>query len=91
MIPLAICETRATALRIGRKSSVMGSDCDVTPFDAPCIGGHLLAPFHLESSTQEDVNNQAIYDARMAAIEKLKSAGIDDETIKAAMNRDDEY
>ena len=81
-VPLYISDCRATALRLGRKGAVMGSDCEVTPFQAIKIDGNWLAPFYPSEPSKEDLAEQAKYDAKQSAITKARLAGLDKKTIE---------
>lgn len=82
-IPLAVCETEATAIRLGKKGSIMGSDCAVTKVEVFRISGVWYGPIQLVRPSDEDKNEQSRIDARRAAIEKAKAAGLSDEDIAA--------
>ena len=84
--PKAVCEKEATAIRLGHKGSVMGSNCHVTAELAVKVSGRWLYPARLHTATTEDSQAQASTDAKRAAIEKAKAAGLTDDDIKALVN-----
>jgi hypothetical protein len=83
--PLCISESRATALRLGKKGYVMGSDCRVEPFNAVKIDGRWLAPVYIVPPTTQDAAADRAYKKREAAIDKALAAGIDTETLNDLM------
>lgn len=89
-IPLAVCETEATAIRLGKGKYVQGCDCRVTEFDSVRHGGYWLAPVNIIQPSKEDTAKQAVITekrritaARDAAIEKAKELGLSDSDIAA--------
>jgi len=85
--PKAVCEKEATAIRLGRKGSVMGSDCHITEELSVKVNGIWLYPARLQHATSDDDQAQAHIDGRRAAIEKAKAAGLTDEDIRALFLR----
>lgn len=81
-VPLAVCELETTAIRLGRKGYVMGSDCPVTKETAVFYGGWLI-PGVIEPSTGADGAAQMALNARRSAEAKAKAAGLTDAEIKA--------
>lgn len=81
-VPLAVCELETTAIRLGRKGSVMGSDCHVSKATAVFLG-HWLVPGVIQAATKADSVAQGELGARRAAEAKAKAAGLTDEEIKA--------
>lgn len=81
-IPLAVCELETTAIRLGRKGSVMGSDCLVTKETAVFSGGWLI-PGVIQPATGADSAAQGALAARRSAEAKAKAAGLSDDEIKA--------
>lgn len=61
-IPLAVCQTEATARRLGQHGSTMGSDCDVTKEKAVHINGRWCAPSHIIEPDNSDTALQVHYD-----------------------------
>lgn len=81
--PLAISESRACAIRLGRNCSVMGTDCYVEPFESHYIGGRWLAPVRFDTPEPIDIEDDKKHEARLKAIVAAKTAGLSDETIAA--------
>jgi hypothetical protein len=81
--PLAISESRACAIRLGRKGSTMGCDCNVEHFDAPYIDGRYLFPALIQTSTREDDGADKKWEAKSKATEAAKQAGLTPEQIAA--------
>ena len=82
VIPLAVCECRATAIRMGANGSTMGSDCAVTECIAVEIEGRWLAPAQIHLPTIEDRKVQESMNKRDDAIKKARAAGLSEEDIK---------
>ena len=83
-IPLAICENEATAMRLGARQYVMGTDCPIECVEiVRWSNGRWYGPVHIIASTNEDDKRQAIIDAHRIAKEKAKLAGLTDDDIKA--------
>ena len=80
-IPLAVAFLPETAARLGKGGSVMGSDCDVRPSLAVQVGGQWLVPGVIEYPSKEDDILRRKREAREAAIEKAKAAGLSAEDI----------
>ena len=82
--PLAVCESETTADRLGQKKYVMGSACPVTKEVAVRVhGSGWLVPGAIHPETDEDKKARAILEARRAAVQKAKDAGLTDEEITA--------
>jgi len=85
-IPIAVCAAEATAVRLASRRYVQGSDGPVRKMDLVKIDGKWYVPVeavHIVEPTREDIANQAARDARRAAIEKAKAAGLTDEDLLA--------
>lgn len=82
-IPLAICFKEATAQRMGKKGSVQGSNCYITKVQLFRYNGQIYGPVRVHFATREDDEKQKRIDARNAAIEKAKAAGLTDDEIRA--------
>lgn len=83
-IPLAVCDSEATAIRLGQKGYVMGSSCPVTKETAVRVNGSgWLVPGVIHPETKDDAKQNAALAARRSAIEKAKAAGLTDEEINA--------
>lgn len=80
--PYCISESRATAIRVGDRAGVMGSDCDVRLFDSPLIDGKWLVPGFFTNPTMDDQSQDLKYHKFQEAVLKAKASGLDDETIK---------
>jgi hypothetical protein len=81
--PLAVCKVQATALRLGTKAYVQGSDCQVTPTMIFQLEGRWYGPIHLELPTVQDEAFQKVLDAKANAIAKAKAAGLTEKEIEA--------
>lgn len=82
-IPKAVCETEATAIRLGRGGSVQGSNCEVTEATAVKINNQWLAPARIHSGNDGDARVQEQIDRKSAATEKARAAGLTDDDLKA--------
>lgn len=82
VVPKAVCELHATAIRIGKKGSVQGSDCNVTEEVAVRIENRWLVPGRIHYATKEDVEAQKIADDRAEALRRAKAAGLSDEDLR---------
>lgn len=93
-VPLHTCESESTAIRMGKRGSVQGSDCSVTRETAVRIeDGPWLAPCRLVLPSTEDRDNDKRIAAkrqakaeRESAIEKAKELGLSEDDIKALRN-----
>ncbi|MBN58699.1 hypothetical protein [Thalassolituus sp. UBA3500] len=81
-IPKAVCESEATAMRLGKKGYVQGSDCPVREAVAVKVNNCWLVPGKIEPISSEDVAAQARIDARRAALKKAKDAGLTDDELR---------
>lgn len=84
--PKAVCEEKATAIRLGKGGSVQGSSCKTTEEIAVRINGKWLVPGRILRPTREDKMLQEKIDAKTKAIEKAQAAGLTEEDIKALSN-----
>jgi len=84
-IPKVVCDLEATAIRLGRKGSVQGSDCQVSDHLAVMVNNCWLIPGVIHAQTAEDVKTQNLIDKKQAAIEKAKAAGLTEEDLKLLM------
>lgn len=85
-VPIAVCAAEATALRLARKQYVQGSDGPVRTMELVKIDGKWYAPsaaINVVEASREDVAAQAAIDARRAAVEKAKAAGLSDADLLA--------
>lgn len=79
----AVAESYEAAVRLGRKGSVMGSDCEVTKEKGFKIGGQWLIPGLIHKETKEDTALRVKREARESAMAKAKAAGMSDADIAA--------
>ena len=85
-VPIAVCAAEATALRLARKRYVQGSDGPVRTMDLVEIDGKWYAPsesINVVEPTRDDIAVQAAIDAKRAAVEKAKAAGLTDSDLLA--------
>jgi hypothetical protein len=82
-IPKAVCEVKSTAIRLGKGSSVQGSDCDLTQETAIRISYQWLIPGRIIRPSKDDRLSQELNDAKEAAREKAIAAGLTEEDIAA--------
>jgi len=85
-VPIAVCAAEATALRLARKRYVQGSDGPVRTMELVEIDGKWYVPSNaiaVLEPTREDIAAQAAIDARRAAVEKAKAAGLTDADLLA--------
>lgn len=85
--PLAVCKLESTALRLGEKGYVMGSDCPISEEIAVEINGRWLSVCNIQYPSAGDVQCQNTIDAKRVAIEKAKSLGMTDGEIKALIEQ----
>jgi len=81
--PLAVCEKRATAIRLGKKGYVMGSDCRVARAKAFKINNRWYYLGKLIPSTKEDDARELQLNSRDEAQQKAFAAGLTEEDIIA--------
>jgi hypothetical protein len=80
----AVAWSYETALRLGRKGSVMGCDCHVSKEIAYKIGERWYVPgVTIHQETKEDESARVNREARESAIAKARAAGMSDEEIAA--------
>jgi hypothetical protein len=85
-VPIAVCAAEATAKRLAQKRYVQGSDGPVRPMDLVKIEGKWYAPssaIHVLEPSREDLAVQEAIDAKRAALEKAKAAGLTDADLQA--------
>lgn len=83
--PIALCRMKETALRLGRKRYVQGSDCPVQEVKLLHHDGRWYVPYPVTNITEPSAEDIAEHNKRMAyeaAAEKAKAAGLSDEDIK---------
>lgn len=81
-ICISVCEKESTARRLGKGSNVQGSDAQVKEGVALKIRNKWYAPCRIISPTKVDDEMDKIIQAKKAAREKAKKAGLTDEEIK---------
>lgn len=77
----SVCESQATAMRIGERGYVQGSKCPIRKGIGVKIKNTWYYPSEIEPMTKDDKNKQRLIDAKEAAYEKAKSAGLSDDEI----------
>lgn len=90
--PLAICEAKSTAIRLGARKYVQGTDCSVTETTLFLIDNKWYGPVTVTPPTKEDLVEEAkliaakaAAAAKLAAINKARALGLTEEDI-AALN-----
>lgn len=81
-IPKVVCELEATAIRLGKKGYVQGSNCPITKAIAVKINNIWLVPGRIEAESPVDNAAQLRIDQKRAIIEKAKAAGLSEEDLK---------
>jgi len=79
---LAVCETKATAQRIGTKGYVMGSNCPISKTLAIKVNNNWLVPGEIEKATKEDLDKQLYIDKRDIVLAKAKKAGLTEDELR---------
>ena len=80
-ISIALCESKSTAIRIGKGKYVQGLDCPVDEVAAIKLDGKWYVPLdavRIEKAT--DADKQA--DAKAQAIKKARALGLDEVSIQ---------
>lgn len=80
--PLCVCELMGTALRLGHKKNVQGTNADTYQALAIQIGHEWYAPVRIVSPSTEDKKVDETNRRRRAAWDKAKAAGLTDEDLK---------
>ena len=83
IIPLHVAESRETAIRLGRKGSIQGADCDVTEAPAVKVKNQWLVPWRIATENDDDKKARAKREAKEAALARAKAAGLSDDDIAA--------
>jgi hypothetical protein len=83
-----LCEKRSTAIRLAKGADVQGSDGEIEEvpiylFQTRRTQLRLYGPVNLVPPTTVDLQNQKFLDAKEAAIERARKAGLSDEDIAA--------
>lgn len=81
--PLAVCDKKATAIRLGKGKSVQGSDCEIRPAKGYRINNQWYYPGRPTGSTKEDDAREKELNKRDEARQKAIDAGLTDEDILA--------
>lgn len=82
-VPYVVAESPETAARLGRKGSVQGSDCHVAACTAVRVDNQWLVPGRIAAETKDDAALRAKREAREAAAQKARDAGLSDDDIAA--------
>lgn len=82
-VPVAFCESRATAMRLAKRAGVQGTDADVQAFPAIKHHGSWCAPFQMTRSTDADKKQEIELDKRAKLIEKAIASGMTKEDLAA--------
>jgi hypothetical protein len=77
-----VCESKATALRLGKKGYIQGSDCPVKKSIAVKVGNIWLIPGRIEQATKEDDLMQKKLDEAEDMLKKLEAAGFTKDDVK---------
>lgn len=81
-IPVAVCETKITADRLGENSGVQGSNCMVTEETAVCIDNRWLVPGDIIKPTKADSEKQKRVKEYNRVLEKAIDSGITSEEVR---------
>lgn len=85
-VPIAYCESLATAKRLAKKRYVQGSDGPVRSIELVEIEGELYIPsscINIVAPTEEDIAEQTAIEAKYVAIAKAKAAGLTQSDLNA--------
>lgn len=78
---LHVCETKETAIRLGKKRYVMGSDSPVEESTAILVGYRWLAPIEIEPESEADKAARIKRESRELLIDKMRTQGFTEEEI----------
>ena len=81
-VPHVVCESRSTAVRLGSKGYVMGSDCPVEKALAVRVGNVWLVPGRIIKATDADKALDEKRRIRDEVLEKARGAGLTDDELK---------
>lgn len=81
-IPRAVCATKATAIRMGKKGYIQGGDCPVKKGIAVRINDQWLTPGYIQEANNQDVTTQKRIDEKSAVLKKAKAAGLTETDLK---------
>ena len=85
-IPLAVCECKATADRLGRGKHVQGTDCPTEKDIAVRVDGCWMSKINLIEPTDEDKKKQEKEDVARKAENKALELGLTPEDIMSIKN-----
>lgn len=86
--PLAVCEIKATAKRLGSGRYVQGSDCPIEPVELVNLEGKWYFPSNsvaLVPPSPEDILKQQEDDKTADVVRKAKTLGLTDDELKILM------
>lgn len=78
---LHVCETKETAIRLGKGRYVMGSDCPVEKTTAVRVGYRWLAPVEIEPESSADKDLRIKREQRELLMKKMREQGFSEEEI----------
>lgn len=84
-VPIAVCKLEATAIRLGRKRYVQGSDGPIRKAELIELDGKWYYPsqaVYVVPPTKEDLASQKVMDDRRAVIDKARAAGLTDDDLR---------
>ena len=83
-IPMAVCMSRSTAARLGKRQGVMGTNCSVHKQLAVRLAhsSTWLVPWVIHKPNPDDIAQDQKFIKLEAVIEKAKAAGLTEEEIK---------
>lgn len=80
--PKAVCNMKATAIRLGKRGSVQGSDCPVTEDIAIKLRTGWLIPGRPVSASAEDIEAQRNADIHEEVLNRALKMGLSGEDIE---------
>ena len=83
--PLAVCELKATAIRMGKRAYVQGCDCPIEEVEVFWKDRCWWGPVWVSPGTQADAHEEPIITAREEAIKKAREKGLTEDEIAAIM------
>jgi len=81
-VPLHVAESYEAALRLGRRGSVQGSDCDVSECVAVKVNNTWLIPGRIAPEDGTDKKARLVREAKELALENARKAGLSEDDIK---------
>ncbi len=85
-VPIAVCESEATAIRLAKGRYIQGSNGPVRKVELIEVGGKFFYPNSAVSvikPSSQDTEAQVKMEAKTAAIEKALAAGLTEDEISA--------